>query len=354
MIYVHVPFCKSFCTYCDFFSETACVKDYYERYLEDLEREASLRREEIESSRTHDTLYIGGGTPSVLPLWCLERMVRCIGGPPAGEFTIEVNPEDIVGGGLDYAKGLKALGANRISMGVQTLDDTLLIWMNRRHDSARAKLAFSLLREAGFDNISVDIIFGVSNQGYKALLGTLEGILSWGPDHISAYQLSIEDGSALARMILRGDYVEAEDEECSRQYGIICQALRGWNHYEISNWARPGFEASHNSAYWTRKSYVGLGPGAHSFNREAETRCWNSEQLRGWTSFCEALGQKEIREEEIMLGLRTAAGIPAGLCDNATLKRMMDEGSLVQLDNGNVRIPESHFFISDSIIADLV
>lgn len=335
MIYVHVPFCRSFCTYCDFYSETACRGkdgDMIRRYVEDLCSEARSRMEEMDSTRGLNTLYIGGGTPSVLPLSCLEAIVRPLEKGPWDEFTIEVNPEDIVEKGESYVEGLLELGVSRVSMGVQSLDDGILRWMNRRHSADGARQAYSILRKAGVGNISVDIITGISQLSDTILASTLDEILSgWRPEHLSSYQLSIEEGSALAQMVDRGLYQEASEEQCRRQYEMICSRLRaaGYEHYEISNWCRPGYASKHNSAYWTRLPYVGLGPGAHSL-KGLDVRSWNSQQLCGWTSSEEHLSQEEIREERLMLGLRTAKGI-----DGRT-------------------IPEKDWFIADSIIADMI
>lgn len=337
MIYLHVPFCKSFCTYCDFYSEIACKgreAGMMAAYAGEVCREIDARRQEIENTRSLNTLYAGGGTPSVLPLALLQKIVGHIGGAPFEEFTVEVNPEDIVTSGPEYVSGLVELGVNRISMGVQSLDDGMLRWMNRRHAAERAREAFRLLREGGIGNVSVDIIFGISHLSDASLDATIDGVLKMGPEHISAYQLSIEEGSALAEMVADGRYAEAGEELCRRQYEHICSRLSdaGYHHYEISNWAKPGFEAKHNSAYWTRHPYVGLGPGAHSLHidGDVQVRSWNSQSLSGWVAESETLSVEEIREEELMLGLRT------------------DKGA------GGLTIPESDWFIADSIIADIV
>ena len=410
MIYLHVPFCRSFCTYCDFYSEIACRgrdAQLFEDYAAAVCAEASRRRDEIEATRDLNTLYIGGGTPSVLPLICLQQIVLSLTGnnsgppvwktPPVGfdEFTIEVNPEDIVEKGEAYVRGLLELGVNRVSMGVQSLDDGILRWMNRRHDAAHARQAFDLLRQAGVRNISVDLIFGLSQLSEATLTETLREIISWHPEHISAYQLSIEEGSALGKLVREGRYEEASQELCAAQYRLLCDALRdaGYVHYEISNWARPGFEAIHNSAYWSRHPYVGLGPGAHSF--DGHIRSWNLEALpqaqtatapenrshprlrkregpadavsgRGlaqpdvfWGSSplrggCEELSEEEMKEEQIMLGLRTAKGVPAELLDGAKAAEMLSDGRLTRTGDGRLRIPEGHWFVSDDIIADLL
>lgn len=311
----------------------------------------------------------------MLPLCDIARIADACGGRKWREWTVEVNPDDI---SPQYAAGLRELGVNRVSMGVQSLDDGLLKWMNRRHSSNGARQAFRLLREAGFDNISVDIIFGINGLSMAALEATLAEIVSWRPEHISAYQLSVEPGSALGRMVRDGRYVELGDEDCSRQYYYICSALAaaGYEHYEISNWALPGRRAVHNSAYWTRAPYVGLGPGAHSLlcraanttipletplslrsdgSGAANVRSWNSESLSGWTAEGEQLSDAEIREERIMLGLRTADGIPACLLPDSEISRQARNDSLVpSAAAGNLRIPEDRWFTADDIIASLI
>ena len=400
MVYLHVPFCRSFCTYCDFYSEIACRgrdAQLFEAYTDAVCAEASRRRDEIEATRDLDTLYIGGGTPSVLPLSLLRKIISFLmsGGVPPElvEFTIEVNPEDIVERGPEYVRGLLGLSVNRVSMGVQSLDDGILHWMNRRHDAAHARQAFRILRGAGVDNVSVDLIFGLSQLSLQTLDATVSEILEWRPEHISAYQLSIEEGSALGEMVRQGRYIEAPQEQCAAQYALLCERLRaaGYVHYEISNWALPGREAVHNSAYWARHPYVGLGPGAHSF--DGTTRSWNNSTLppqqaatapgnratlgivRGGTASeakrwgraqrdvsggswplregYETLSAAEAREEEIFLGLRTARGIPEGLCDPEKAAAALADGRLVRTDDC-LRIPEDRWFVSDDILTDLI
>ncbi|MCR4859826.1 MAG: coproporphyrinogen III oxidase family protein [Bacteroidales bacterium] len=393
MVYLHVPFCRSFCTYCDFYSEIACRgrdAQPFDSYVAAVCAEAVRRREEIDATRGTDTLYIGGGTPSVLPLSCLERIVDAINsairpaaesfrradgnffsdrfaekpisaplsatGPNYTEFTVEVNPEDIVEKGGDYVHGLRGLGVNRISMGVQSLDDGILRWMNRRHDAARARQAFRILREAGVDNISVDLIFGLSQLPEAVFAETLDEIVRWRPEHVSAYQLSIEPGSALGKLVREGRYTEAPQEQCAAQYRLLCDTLRaaGYVHYEISNWALPGFEAVHNGAYWTRRPYVGLGPAAHSF--DGIVRSWNvpdlDRYLAGEAAGSETLSAAEAREEEVMLGLRTARGIPEELLEGKRTEALLADGSLVR-SGGRLRIPEEKWFVSDDLISSL-
>ena len=385
MVYLHVPFCRSFCTYCGFYSET-CSKsrqsELFNEYADAVLTEAEERKEEIRSNPLR-TLYIGGGTPSVLPLDVLRRVVQGIrrvqGDTPLREFTIEVNPEDIVEKGDEYLAGLLDLGVTRISMGIQSFDDGILRWMNRRHDSTRARKAYSMIRRAAERagqeiEVSIDLIFGIPGLDLQTWERTVSAALSLGkdegfkaPDHISAYQLSIEEGSVLEEKIARGECTEASDEDCSRQYRTLCGKLRegGYNHYEISNFAIPGKEAVHNSAYWNRTPYVGLGPGAHSLTIRddgQQVRSWNTQVLpaRGktYSREMEVLSDEDIRVERIMLGLRTSAGITADelslLAGKDALEKQVAAGCLAIGPDGMARIPEERFFVSDEIIGSLV
>lgn len=357
MIYLHIPFCKSFCTYCDFYSEICRDGNALEvqKFLLQIEEEISRRRAAIDAARLESphTLYIGGGTPSVLPAEALAHIVDVLGYGDYEEFTVEVNPDDIVRKGRLYVEDLMDAGVNRISMGVQSMDDGILKWMNRRHNASEAVEAYQIIREAGVENVSLDLIFGISAMSDDQWGDSVRKICALGPEHISAYQLSVEDGSALGRMVRDGLYQEASDDVCRRQYDFLCDCLRreGYEHYEISNFAKPGFRARHNSAYWKRTPYVGLGPGAHSF--DGKSRLWNSPEL-DYSSDCEVLSTEESLEETIMLGLRTIDGVAEHLIpDSPQKQRLLSEGTLEQ-SCGNIHIPESHFFVSDYIISQLI
>lgn len=422
MIYLHVPFCGSFCTYCDFYSEICRSRQAFNEYADAVIAEIRDRRKELEMNMSAqdavNTLYIGGGTPSVLPLDVLSRIVGAVSQTerlslvteqlslvtepvevttPAelfDEFTVEVNPEDIVEKGREYVRGLLALGVNRISMGIQSFNDDILRWMNRRHDAGNAVKAFRILRGSGVRNISIDLIFGISQLTDETWKDTIEKALELSPEHISAYQLSIEEGSALAKMVADGRYVEASEEQCRRQYDILCRCLgrSGYHHYEISNFAKPGFEAVHNSAYWRRAPYIGLGPGAHSLT--GNVRSWNSQELphrqQDETSSCnpdrisscnpdstscqtssrnpsgklatysrnfETLSPEDIRVERIMLSLRTDKGLEAtelySLTDSTVVEALLSEGAL-ERQGASIRIPEDHLFTSDEIVRELI
>ncbi|MBR0111101.1 MAG: radical SAM family heme chaperone HemW [Bacteroidales bacterium] len=428
MIYLHVPFCRSFCTYCGFHSRicSGAESPQVQNFIRSVCAEAAARRAEIAAARAASvhTLYLGGGTPSLLSLDQLAAIVDAVTAVCRGakeslfeEFTMEVNPDDIVAGGVGYVRGLRALGVNRISMGVQSWDDGILRWMNRRHDAAGARRAYEILREGGIENSSLDLIFGLSQLSEAAWAETLRQTVALRPEHISAYQLSVDPDSALDGLVRAGRYREASDAAAARQYAILCETLAaaGYVHYEVSNFALPGREAVHNSAYWRRLPYVGLGPAAHSFDGlrrtwNAAAPDWNAPDSapgrhnsaqnvssapdsvpagsvvdaeagetpqRGKRHFAggsETLTVAEAREEAIMLGLRTAAGIPAALLSAASgasaasaagstgsafvlapaAERLLAEGALVRLPGDRLRIPESRWFVSDDIISSLL
>ena len=379
MVYVHIPFCRSFCTYCGFYSEVApkCREIQSEGFVQALESEIRTRQNEIErvfASSDVNTLYIGGGTPSVMPLDVFERFLAALGHSEFAEFTVEVNPEDIVEKGHSYVEGLLKLGVNRISMGVQSFDDQVLKWMNRRHSSSQAVQAYHILEEAGVRNISIDLIFGLPQLSQTLWNQTLDQALNISsrgnlPNHISAYQLSVEEGSMLEMMIAKGMCCEASEDVCRSQYETLCDRLHqaGYDHYEISNFAHPGYRARHNSAYWRHVPYIGLGPGAHSFLDGR--RMWNKEDLSAYLEAGrsgdfssvqggEVLDNEQMAMEKIMLGLRTAEGVEEGylrqMCSVPALEDALKNGNLVPSAGGYLRIPENRFFISDNIISSIL
>lgn len=348
-IYVHIPYCKSHCTYCGFYSELLRSAQGSEPFVDALVSEINggiVGCWDLRAPRSAHTLYFGGGTPSLLSLEQLRRIVEALPKAEWEEFTMEVNPDDIVKGGAEYALGLRRLGVNRISMGVQSFDDKVLHTMGRRHNAQQALDAYTLLRKAGFDNISIDFIFGYTPQwSVQQMREGLERLPDM-PEHISCYQLSIEPGSGLEKLVERGKYQMPSDEQCESQYYAICDLLRdlGYEHYEISNWCKPGRKSRHNSSYWDHTPYVGFGPGAHSLLVSQEgtmVRRWNNPDTAAYIAAAksgdwnavrgsETLTAEQVREERIMLGLRRAEGV-----DGRT-------------------IPENQWFISDSIILDIL
>lgn len=372
MIYIHVPFCRRFCTYCGFYSEKAeqsLIKDYERSLL----CEISAREAVVLSCLEPATLYIGGGTPSLLAPEFIsevaERLRSLQGYNTFSEFTVEVNPDDIT---PEYAEALRNAGVNRVSMGVQSFCPESLVWMNRRHDAEGAVKAFGILRNCGFDNISIDLIFGYDPfPGHCAGDGLMEmwqqdlvTAMSLGPEHVSAYQMGIDEGSMLYGMYADRSYCPPDEDLCAAQYAMLQSVLEtaGYRQYEVSNFALPGREAIHNSAYWRRMPYVGLGPAAHSF--DGFSRYWNVADIRAYIGAggnperireSESLTEEDALVETVMLGLRTAEGIPADLpgINRAAVDRMLAVHALVE-DDGRLSIPPEKFFVSDSVIRELI
>lgn len=329
----------------------------YARYADALQREMELRRDFLDGQGPVKTAYFGGGTPSLLPADMLERI--CAGLretfdlTAVEEFTVEVNPEDVASRD-DLLPALKDVGANRISMGVQSFCDAHLRWMNRRHTAATAVEAFRKLRAAGFGNISIDLIFGFAGLTDDCWRETLRQAVSLHPEHISAYQMSIDPESALAEMAADGRYEEPSDEACARQYAILQDTLEadGYQQYEISNFCLPGCNSRHNSAYWDRIAYLGLGPAAHSFNGN-DRRQWNDPSVDEYCAALESgslppggsetLSETDIYNERVMLGLRTVQGVD---------KSLIREKGILEEAKGRYRIPRSKLFICDTIIEE--
>lgn len=348
-LYVHFPFCASKCIYCDFYAR---VRRDWGPYAEALLREISDRSGDL-NGVPPSTVYYGGGTPSLLPLPVLGRITDALrqtfGDGRIEEFTIEVNPDDIH---AEKAAALQGLGINRISMGVQSFCDEHLRWMRRRHTAADAATAFDTLRRAGFGNLSLDLIFGFSGLDDGQWRYNISQALALQPEHISCYQMS-------------GRHADSDEERCRRQYLLLQERLSaaGYRQYEISNYARPGFESRHNRAYWERLPYLGLGAGAHSFDGDSR-RCWNTPDIDAYIASRpggeERLSGREILEEKLMLGLRTLRGIdlsrlsPAErtAIDETALEELSRAGKLIR-EGEQIRIPAPEIFVSDWIISRL-
>ncbi len=374
-IYIHVPFCSRFCNYCDFYSvkRTGRIGTYIESLLCEIEQRRDFF---VKCKNTPTTLYIGGGTPSLLSpdqiLLIVEKICRSFGISSVDqfrEFTVEVNPDDV---NKDYLLSLHSIGVKRLSMGIQSFDDEDLRWMNRRHDSAMAKKAYYTARDCGFENISLDLIFGYSLLSEEKWVRNIETMLSLRPEHISSYQLGIEKNTKLGAQFARGEYSPLSDEESCLQYSTLQRMLAeaGYRQYEISNFALPGFEAVHNSSYWDYSPYLGLGPSAHSF--DGDTRSWNCSSIIKYTNtlqngercfLSEKLTSRDKFNEIVMLSLRRADGLDIKslqeLCPEENfksftkqLKVLLRQGLVVEAGQ-KIKIPPDKLFISDGIIRDL-
>lgn len=349
-LYVHFPFCASKCIYCDFYAR---VRKDWKPYVEALLREIRDRKEEL--GVPPSTLYFGGGTPSLLPAGLLAEVAEAakaaFGVERFGEFTVEVNPDDVTPA---LAAALREAGASRVSIGVQSFHDAHLRWMRRRHTAAQAEAAFATLRAAGFANLSLDLIFGFTGLEDADWQQSIDRALALRPEHISCYQMT-------------GRWADPDEERCRRQYALLQKRLAaaGFHPYEVSNYALPGYESRHNSAYWRREPYLGFGPGAHSFDGDRR-RSWNTPDIDAYLSSrpggAEILSDREVWEEKLMLALRTAEGLRlatltpverALLAQKEPVLEQLSKTGKILMDRDSLRIVPEGIFVSDSIISRL-
>ena len=318
MVYIHVPFCHRKCTYCAFYSHGAPAPRRLTAYVDALLEE--MERRKGEQAHPIRTVYLGGGTPSILPLEELTRIVeglrRCFDLSQVEEATVEANPEDLT---PEYLLGLKALGLfNRLSIGIQSFHDEELRLLNRRHDGRQALQAVENAVEAGFSNISIDLIYGLPGQGLMDWRDNLERVATLPVQHLSAYALTLEKGTILEKQVEQGRVATATEGEVLDHYESLLEWARsnGFEQYEISNFSKPGFRARHNSRYWNRTPYLGVGAAAHSF--DGEYRRWNVADVRQYVASAasghiaheeEQLGLKDAHNEYVMTALRTVEGI---------------------------------------------
>ena len=359
-LYVHVPFCARRCSYCDFaiaVRRSVPVEDF----VEALDRELTLRTDFATGSV--DTIYLGGGTPSRLGAEGVRRVldvVRARFSPVSGaEVTIEANPEEVT---VDEATQWRAAGVTRVSLGIQSFDDDVLRWMHRTHDAARAVDAASALDEAGFDDWSLDLIFALPPEVKRSWADDLRRAVALGPAHISCYGLTIEPHTPLVRWRERGQVHDADEERYEAEFLEADRVLAGagYDHYEVSNFAREGRRARHNSAYWRRVPYVGIGPSAHSF--DGRTRRWNSREYVGWrerilggqdpVEGTESLEADAVILERAYLGLRTSDGLPIDEANAGDFARWHDRGWSNSVD-GVGRLTAAGWLRLDALVADL-
>lgn len=370
-IYIHIPYCKSKCIYCDFYSTPQV--ETMEQYVHSLLCEARLRHGEIEGEPV-STLYLGGGTPSVLPISLLstliEGMKEVFDLSNLEEFTIEVNPDDVTAASV---KALKALGVNRVSMGVQSFNDGELQAINRRHSAQQAIDAVIAIKEAGITNVSIDLIYGLPRQSLNSWQRNVERAIGLDVQHISAYCLSYEPGTPLWAMRQLGRVVPVSDEDCVAMHDTLVAMLTqaGFEHYEISNFARPGYRSRHNSSYWNFTPYLGLGAAAHSF--DGSTRRYNPSSIKEYVTALgngatacveEHLEWWERYDEEVMVRLRTCDGIDTALIarrygDKARIHLLTQaqpfiDQQLLGLKDGTLTLTPQGIMLSDTIIRNLM
>ena len=356
-LYIHIPFCKKRCLYCDFFSTTLLERQ--EEYVAAVVKEIRMRQNE--AGEPIRTVYIGGGTPSTLKKDAISGINQVLTSICIAEFTIEINPGDATS---EYLRFLRAEGINRLSIGIQSFQDKLLLLIGRRHNAAQAIEAVRMAQEAGFENISIDLIYALPAQTMEQWKADIETALGLGIQHISCYGLMYEEGTALTSMRNNGELTPTDEDTENAMYDYLCERLKqaGFVHYEVSNFALPGYESKHNSSYWDGTPYIGIGAGAHSYT--GSVRSWNPNDLDGYIRGIkrggleresERLTEQDRYNEQIMLGLRTRRGIPASLPHNqAVVERMTQEGLLRRTEDEHIVATMKGLHVLNRIIEDLM
>ncbi|MBN2814118.1 MAG: radical SAM family heme chaperone HemW [Bacteroidales bacterium] len=371
-IYVHIPFCKKLCSYCDFYK---CVQTTrIPSYIQALHKELDERREYLLNEEVL-TIYFGGGTPSLLtPLQIgdllnhINRLYRVAGDC---EITLEANPDDL---SASYLRELhEGTSVNRLSIGVQSFNDDDLKLLNRRHNAGDAEACMLNARKAGFNNISMDLIYGLPGMNPASWRQQLEKAFALEIEHLSAYQLTIEEGTGLSRQLKQGMITLPEEEICAEQFFILHEMAlaKGFNHYEISNLARDGFISRHNSGYWQQQNYLGAGPSAHSYN--GKSRQWNIADVQQYIRALENHVEYAVREElsdvtryneYLMVSLRTSTGADLQVINEnfgtlfveqftRDIQRFVDSGHVVN-ENGRYYMTPGGWFISDYVLTRLM
>lgn len=362
-VYVHVPFCISKCGYCDFcrVTELGLVGGY----LETLEKE--MKESQIVGQKPR-TVYIGGGSPSCIGKENVDKLLGIVGRSfdlrGIEEFTVECNPDDV---DRELCKILVKNGVDRVSMGVQSMNEKMLRLMGRRHSVEQVKNAVACLRESGVRNISLDFMYGLPMLQDYDFERDLEEFLELDVEHCSAYSLSYEEGSKFTKMVEEGRLTPIEDDEVAEQYEILTAKMRekGFVHYEISNYAREGKRSKHNSSYWNKTPYYGFGPGASSY--DGKVRTTNVMDVKRYIrsggkekSLVEKLTTLDEYEEAVMLRLRTIEGVGVEELPEEYMTEFLEKAR-VEMKNGNLAekegryfIPETKWFVADGIIERLI
>lgn len=367
-IYLHIPYCKQACHYCDFhFSTNLKTRS---DLIECMQLEMEQRRDFL-PEETIETIYFGGGTPSLLQSSELQKLIGKIRSlwsvSPDAEITLEANPDDLTEATLDK---LKNAGVNRLSIGIQSFEQAHLEWMNRGHNAKQAIECVDNARAAGFDNLTVDLIYGFPGLSEDQWQRNIDTVIERQLPHISCYSLTVEKGTALNRFIEKGQEPEPDESQAVRHFEMLTQSLQkaGYDHYEVSNFALPGFFSKHNHAYWTGAAYLGIGPSAHSFN--GTQRCWNVRNnhsyirdIRSGTFApeCETIDPNTAYNEYVLTRLRTSRGIDLseiaerfGVDFNAKFKPQISrllESEKIEFDGQHLRLTRKGFLWADDIAA---
>ena len=369
-LYIHIPFCRSRCIYCGFYSTTTL--GLRQKYVDALCCELKMRKGELGIRNDIHTVYLGGGTPSQLTITQLRQLFDTLlkynKVAEDAEFTIECNPDDVT---KTFVEGLQTLPVNRISMGAQTFDDVRLKFLHRRHTVSQVVLAVERLRKAGYTNISIDLMYGLPGETLNDWEADITQALSLDIEHLSAYCLMIEEDTPLHQMLQDGKITETDEELERHMYETLIDRLKaaGYEHYEISNFAKPGYRSRHNSSYWDGTPYIGIGAAAHSF--DIHTRSWNVSDLHQYIKSIEQ-GERLFEEEQldedtryndtITVALRTCEGLDLTTLSEKhrtyclqNARRFLEDG-LLTLDNSSqfLRLTRRGLFVSDMIMSELM
>lgn len=371
-LYVHIPFCKSRCIYCGFYSTTDNSKRA--EYIDCLCDELRIRKDYLTDNVR--TIYFGGGTPSLLLPEEIEKILNCIykyykvASGYGNEITIECNPDDIT---EDFSSFISSSPINRISMGAQSFSNKMLRFINRRHSSEQISEAVRRLRRAGINNISIDLMFGFPDEDIRLWTNDIAQAITLDVEHISAYSLMYEELTPLYKMLQAGKVKECDEETYILMYNMLIDELqdKGYEHYEISNFAKPGFRSKHNSSYWQGIPYIGVGASAHSFNKTS--RQWNISNLKQYMeqikkgyipAEIEYLSKDSQFDDTVMTGLRTREGVDLAMIKdtfgeeyytflNNEAQKHIRRNRLAITDN-RLHLTREGLFISDSIMSDLM
>ena len=365
-LYIHIPFCMKKCRYCGFYSTTSV--DMLPAFINALLQEMGLCKHYF---KAFDTVYIGGGTPSLLSMKYLEKILEAAAKnfslASQAEVTIETNPSDI---DLSSLRDMRGLGINRLNIGIQSFDDDILKFLGRRHDRSHALSAIRAADKAGFENIGMDLIYDIPGQDRSSWLETLHLALSFHPAHLSCYQLTFEQGTPMSTALKNGEFFPPDEEELADLFFLTSDTISkaGYIHYEVSNFARnEELKSRHNQKYWDHTSYLGLGPGAHSF--DGRRRWWNHSSLTAYiadlenqvrpVAASENLTDEQLQLEAIFLGLRTINGFNLDNLKNGgkhllTTKQMdmvyrLNELGLLQTTEGFLKPTLAGMAVADSL-----
>ncbi|MFC7346890.1 radical SAM family heme chaperone HemW [Chryseobacterium zhengzhouense] len=371
MIYIHIPFCKQKCSYCNFHFSTSL--NFKDEMLDAMKKEILLRKDELQNKNIQ-SLYFGGGTPSVLSAdeikFLIDEVLKYFSFKNDIEITLEANPDDL---NNTFLKELSKSPVNRLSIGTQSFFDEDLKLMNRAHNASEAESSIKRAQDFGFENLSIDLIYGSPTSNLEIWKENLNKTVALEVPHISSYALTVEPKTALENWVSQGKVLNPKEEEQNREFYYMIDFLKGhgFEHYEISNFAKPGFHSRHNSSYWKYQEYLGIGPSAHSYNG-TDVRSWNIANNQQYikrlnsnilAKETEILSPQDQFNEMIMIGLRTMWGVDLDSLNQKFSENILEhfnkeiqnkiEEEILKIENNHLKIPEKHWFMADGIASDL-